>query len=288
VSVASRVSRNPSQPVIARPRRLRRGRPPTPATVREIYRRLARRHGPLDPPVVRDLIEELILTILSQNTSDVNRDRAFAAMRARYPGWEDLADADPSDLAEAIKPGGLSNIKAPRILAVLREIRAREDGELDLSWMRTAPNERIRDYLTSLPGVGPKTAACVLAFSLGRPALPVDTHVFRVARRLGFFDERVGAARAHEVMDELVPARIRVRMHVGMIRHGRTVCRAGRPSCEICPLQDLCPTAPSVLTLRVDDLDPPSPGRVDGRGRRGSFRHEPLGPHPTEGAALDQ
>jgi endonuclease-3 len=215
--------------------------------VLEIYRRLDARHGPLEPPRRRDPIEELILTVLSQNTSDVNRDRAFAAMRATYPTWEALAEADPSDLAAAIKPGGLSNIKAPRILAILNEIRERQGGSLDLSWMTQASSGAVEEYLISLPGVGPKTAACVLAFSLGRPALPVDTHVFRVARRLGFLDERTDAARAHRVMEDLIPEELRVRMHVGLIRHGRTICRAGRPACEVCPLQDLCPTAPQFL-----------------------------------------
>jgi endonuclease III len=233
-----------------RPRRPRRGSRPSPATVGEIYRRLDERHGPLQPPRRLDPIEELILTVLSQNTSDVNRDRAFAAMRTSYPTWELLAQASPSDLAAVIKPGGLSNIKAPRILAILREIRARQDGSLDLGWMRDASSERVEQYLTSLPGVGPKTAACVLAFSLDRPALPVDTHVFRVARRLGFLDERTDAGRAHRVMEDLVPEELRIRMHVGLIRHGRTICRAGRPACEICPLQDLCPTAPTVLGRR--------------------------------------
>jgi endonuclease-3 len=231
-----------------RPRRPRPGRPPSPATVLEIYRRLDERHGPLRPPRRLDPLEELILTVLSQNTSDVNRDRAFAAMRAAYPTWEALAEADPAELAAAIRPGGLSNIKAPRILAILGEIRRREGGPSDLGWMAKASDEEVNDYLRSLPGVGPKTVACVLAFSLGRPALPVDTHVFRVARRLGFFDERTNAARAHVAMESLVPAGIRVRMHVGLIRHGRTICKAGRPACEVCPLQDLCPTAPHVLS----------------------------------------
>jgi endonuclease III len=230
-----------------RPRRPRPGRHPSPATVRELYRRLEKRHGPLEPPRRRHPIEELILTVLSQNTSDVNRDRAFGAMRARYSTWERLAGADPLELAAAIKPGGLSNIKAPRILAILQEIAHRESGSLDLSWMNDASSDSVRDYLTSLPGVGPKTAACVLAFALQRPALPVDTHVFRVARRLGFFDERTDAARAHRVMEELVPEQLQIRMHVGLIRHGRTICRAGRPACEVCPLQGLCPTAPLVL-----------------------------------------
>jgi endonuclease III len=221
---------------------------PSPAAIREIVKRLEKRFGPLEPPRRWDPLEELVLTVLSQNTSDVNSDRAFAAMRARYPSWEELAEARPEDLADAIKPGGLANIKAPRILSILHEIREREGGSLDLSWMREAPDRPVRDYLLSLPGVGPKTAACVLAFSLGRPALPVDTHVHRVSRRLGLIDDRTDAAAAHEVLERLVPARLRVKMHVGLIRLGRTICRAGRPSCEICPLQDLCPTAPSVLS----------------------------------------
>jgi endonuclease-3 len=234
-----------------RPLRPRAGRPPSQSTVREIHRRLKRRFGPLEPPPRLDPLEELILTVLSQNTSDVNRDRAYEAMRRRYRTWNDLAMADESQLADAIRLGGLANTKAPRILAILREIREREGGSLDLSWMRGASASRVRAYLTALPGVGPKTAACVLAFSLGRPALPVDTHVFRVARRLGFLDDRTDAARAHAVMEELVPARLRIRMHVGMIRLGRAICRAGRPACEICPLQDLCPTAPAILGGRI-------------------------------------
>jgi endonuclease III len=229
------------------PRRPRAGRAPSLATIREIYRRLARHFGPLDPRRRLDPLEELTLTVLSQNTSDVNSDRAYAAMRARFPTWEALAEADLTELAKTIRLGGLANIKAPRLVAILREIREREGGALDLSWMRRASSDRVREYLESLPGVGPKTAACVLAFSLGRPALPVDTHVHRVARRLGFLDERTDAAKAHRVMEELVPARLRIRMHVGMIRLGRTICRAGRPACQVCPLQDLCPTAPSIL-----------------------------------------
>jgi endonuclease-3 len=220
--------------------------------VLEILRRLRARFGPLDPPARLDPLEELILTVLSQNTSDVNRDRAYAALRERFPTWEALGRADEREVAAAIRPGGLSNIKAPRILAILAEISEREGGSLDLSWMRRASSKRVRAYLTSLPGVGPKTAACVLAFSLGRPALPVDTHVHRVARRLGFIGPEVDAAKAHVVMEEAVPPRLRVRMHVGLIRLGREICRPGRPACEVCPLKDLCPTAPAVLSERSE------------------------------------
>jgi len=212
-----------------------------------MHRLLVQRFGPLDPPRRLDPVEELVLTVLSQNTSDVNSGRAFERLRRRWPTWEALAAAAPSRLAEVIRSGGLSNVKAPRILAILREIAARQDGRIDLDWMRAASTPRVRDYLLSLPGVGPKTAACVLAFSLGRPALPVDTHVFRVARRLGFLGDRVAAARAHDVLEGLGPARLRVGMHVGLIRLGREICKPGRPRCEACPLATLCPTAPSIL-----------------------------------------
>jgi endonuclease III len=225
--------------------------PPSPATVRAIHRLLAKRFGPLDPPRTWDPVEELVLTVLSQNTSDLNSGRAFDELRRRHPTWEALAAATPSKVADAIRSGGLANVKAPRILAILREIAARQDGRIDLEWMRTAPTQEVRDYLLSLPGVGPKTAACVLAFSLDRPALPVDTHVFRVARRLGLIPERVNAAKAHDVMEEIVPAKLRVGMHVGLIRLGREICKPGRPRCEDCPLNELCPTAPSVLGARA-------------------------------------
>ena len=219
---------------------------PDPARVRGIHRRLARRFGPLDPPRRLDPLEELVLTVLSQNTSDVNRDRAYASLRERFPTWDALAAARPEEIADAIRPGGLANTKAPRILAILRAIQDRE-GSLDLKWMHQASDADVRDYLTSLPGVGPKTAACVLAFSLERPALPVDTHVYRAARRLGLIAPTVGAGAAHEVMERVVPPKLRVPMHVGLIRLGREVCKAGRPRCEACPLQDLCPTAPLVI-----------------------------------------
>jgi endonuclease III len=224
--------------------------PPDPKLVREVHRRLARRLGPLDPPLRRDPIEELVLTVLSQNTSDVNRDRAFAALRERFPTWDALAAARVEDVADAIRPGGLSRIKAPRILAILGEIRDR-DGSLDLAWMRDARDDEITTYLTTLPGVGPKTAACVLAFSLERLVIPVDTHVHRVAGRLGWIPPGTGADRAHAILAEVVPPRLRVSMHVGLIRLGREICKPARPKCEDCPLNDLCPTAPQYLGSAV-------------------------------------
>lgn len=220
--------------------------PPDRRRIRAIHRRLARRFGPLEAPRRTDPLEELVLTILSQNTSDANSFRAYEALRRRFATWEALADARAAEVADAIRSGGLANVKAPRILAILEEIRRRE-GRLDLSWMTGAPDEDVRAYLTSLPGVGPKTAAVVLAFSLGRPALPVDTHVHRVARRLGLIGPRTSAAAAHGLLEDLVPSELRIELHVGLIRLGRELCKAGRPRCERCPLAGLCPTAPEVL-----------------------------------------
>jgi endonuclease-3 len=211
-------------------------------TVREAHRRLAKRFGPLDPPRRLDPLEELILTVLSQNTSDVNRDRAYASLTERFPTWQRVLDADPLDVADAIRPGGLANTKAPRIQAILRAIEEHE-GALDLSLLDRMSDDEVRAYLEALPGVGPKTAACVLAFSLERPALPVDTHVYRVAQRLGWLPPKTTAGAAHGVLERLVPPKLRVTMHVGLIRLGRQICKPGRPRCEECPLQDLCPSA---------------------------------------------
>jgi endonuclease III len=230
-----------------------------------VNRRLARRFGPLEPPRRWDPIEELVLTVLSQNTSDANSGRAFAALRQRFPTWEALARARPKQIADAIRSGGLANVKAPRILAILREIEERQ-GRLDLGWMRRSSDEEVERFLLSLPGVGPKTAACVLAFSLGRPALPVDTHVHRVATRLGWLPPRTTAAAAHSILAGAVPPRLREAMHVGLIQLGREICRPGRPLCPTCPLNDLCPTAPAYM----QESRRPRTGERATRPRRGA------------------
>jgi endonuclease-3 len=214
--------------------------------VRAIHRRLERHFGELLPPRRSDPLEELVLTVLSQHTSDVNAERAYASLRAAFPTWEEVVRARPGAVADAIRSGGLANTKAPRIQAILREVRDRE-GRFDLGSLRRMSDAAATDYLSTLPGVGPKTAAVVLAFSLGRDAMPVDTHVHRVTTRLGWIPARTSEAKAHGVLAELVPAEIRVPVHVGLIRLGREVCKAGRPRCEVCPVFELCPTGPIVL-----------------------------------------
>jgi endonuclease-3 len=218
----------------------------TPRRVRAIARRLELRFGELVPPRATDPLEELILTVLSQHTSDVNADRAFTSLRAAFPTWEQVVDAPEAALADAIRSGGLANTKAPRIQAILHEVRDRE-GALDLSRLREMSDSDARAYLTSLPGIGPKTAAVVLSFALGRDAIPVDTHVHRVAQRLGLVPAKVSAERADALLHDLVPNGLRTRLHVGLIRLGREICKAPTPRCALCPLKDLCPTAPRYL-----------------------------------------
>jgi endonuclease III len=223
--------------------------PPAPSAadrrrVRTILGRLRKRFGELAPPRVSDPLDELILTVLSQHTSDLNAERAFAHLRTAFAGgWAQIAAAPTRDIADAIRSGGLADSKAPRIQGVLAEVHERE-GAYDLARLRTMTDAEVRDYLMSLPGIGPKTAAVVLSFALGRDALPVDTHVHRVSKRLGLIPAKASAERADRILHDLVPEGSRTPLHVAFIRLGREICRAPTPRCSQCPLADLCPTAP--------------------------------------------
>jgi endonuclease-3 len=187
----------------------------------------------------RDPLSELVRTILSQNTSDVNSTRAFARLQERFPSWEQVREADLEAIEEAIRPGGLARIKAPRIKAALEAVKE-ERGELDLEFLRGLEVSEAKAWLESLVGVGPKTAACVLLFSLDRPVLPVDTHVLRVSRRVGLIELRTSMEKAHQVLGEMVPDGAVYDFHVNMVSHGRRVCYSREPRCEICVLAPHC------------------------------------------------
>jgi|CXWL01.1.fsa_nt_gi endonuclease-3 len=241
--------------------------PPTkPTTIAEIIARLDAAYGIPEWRPHHDPTSELILTILSQNTSDGNSGRAFVRLLERFPSWDAVADAPLPDLIAAIQPGGLAPTKAPRIQAALRDIKQRTGG-FDLTFLTEMPFNEARDWLGSLHGVGPKTVACVLMFALGLPAMPVDTHVFRVATRLGLIPERVpgrgqtakskGQAaaptaamtpeKAHAMLEAMVPPAEYYAFHIGLIKHGRRTCTAQSPACPDCVLLDMCPSAASFL-----------------------------------------
>ena len=210
------------------------------ARLRQISRRLRRAYG--EPPAPRRLppLDELVLTILSQNTNDTNRDRAYAELRRTLASWDEVADAPLPVIERAIRSGGLAPTKAPRIRAVLRALRDRGIA-LDHRALRRIRHDRLFDLLVGLPGVGPKTAACVLLFSLDRPYFPVDTHVHRVAIRLGLVAPAASPAQTQERLQAALAAKEMYEAHMNLIRHGRHVCVALRPICSQCVLNDLCP-----------------------------------------------
>jgi endonuclease-3 len=206
---------------------------------RSVHLRLVRAYG---SPVWRTplpAVDELVSTILSQNTNDTNRDRAFHALRVRFPTWEAVRDASPRAVIAAIRPAGLANQKGPRIQKALRTITA-ERGGLDLEFLRRVPAAEARAWLERLEGVGPKTASIVMQFSLGHPAFPVDTHIYRVSGRLGLRPERISVEQAHVLLASLFRPDEYGAAHLNLIRHGREVCRARQPACPDCILRQLC------------------------------------------------
>jgi endonuclease-3 len=197
--------------------------------LREMYGR-PRNHPHHEP------VEELVRTVLSQNTNDRNRDVAYGRLRERFPSWEAVRDAPTAEVIETIRPGGLAQQKGPRIQRILRQI----GDPIDIDWLAGAPREEAIPYLTSLPGVGRKTAACVQIFSFGLPEVPVDTHVYRVGGRLGLFPANASLERAHDEMLAITDPGDAYELHMNLIRHGREVCRP-KPLCEQCELRRMCP-----------------------------------------------
>jgi len=194
------------------------------------------------PRVRKDPLDELVLTVLSQNTNDLNRDRAYAELRARFPRWEDVLCAPVKRIEAAIRVGGLAGQKSARIKAMLGLIKERE-GKLELGRICGMPEEDALHYLYSMKGVGEKTAACVLLFSCGKPVFPVDTHILRVSKRLWLVPEKAGAKEAHKIMGEMVPKKAVYRFHLNVIEHGRRTCHPRKPECSACCLNEKCPSA---------------------------------------------
>ncbi len=212
-----------------------------PAGPQEVLARLAPLYGRLDWKRRRDPVSELVVTILSQHTSDVNAERAFAQLLDAFGSLEEVARAEVEVIARCIRSGGLAQQKAPRIKAALNRVME-ERGSLDMDFLRELPLAEAKAWLKAFPGVGPKTAAVVLCFSLGMPAMPVDTHVHRVTKRLGLIGDRVTADQAHDLLESKVAPEDVYRFHVYLITHGRRVCRSQRPLCDSCVLADICPT----------------------------------------------
>ena len=205
----------------------------------EVHRRLKQIFGDPSWRTSLPILDELVSTILSQNTNDINRDRAFSRLKQRFDTWEKVRDAEQEQVIEAIRPAGLANQKGPRIQNILREITA-ERGTLDLEFLRKMPDSTALAWLEKFKGVGPKTASIVLLFSLDKPAFPVDTHIFRVTGRLGLRPENMNAERAHTYLAEIFPPHTYKAVHLNIIRLGREVCHPRQPECEICVLQSLC------------------------------------------------
>ncbi len=221
---------NPTRP----PQRLSRWTPP------ELIAILDEQYGRAPQQPSGAPVTELVLTLLSQHTSDHNSGRAMHRLLERFPTWEDVIAAPTAEVEDAIRPGGLAPTKAPRLQALLAEVKERAP-DFDLCELEQMPLDEAKRWLRSLPGVGPKTAACVLLFALARPALPVDTHVERVARRLGLMPRKTSAEKAHDLLEaKLAPDEVYA-FHIDLIQHGRRTCHARGPRCDECPLLERCP-----------------------------------------------
>ncbi len=205
----------------------------------QVHRRLLNAYGeptwrnPMPP------VDELVSTILSQNTNDINRDRAFDSLVERFPTWEEVRDAPEDEVIDAIRIAGIANQKGPRIQGALRAI-TEERGRIELDFLREMPPDDVHDWLVRLKGVGPKTAAIVMQFSLDMPAFPVDTHIHRISGRIGLRPEKASREKTHQILANLFPPETYYAAHLNIIQHGREVCKAPKPLCAECNLRDLC------------------------------------------------
>jgi len=210
--------------------------------VRTLNARLEKIYGTFKPFEKLDGVTELILTVLSQNTNDINRDRAFTNLKEKFPTWDDVLSAPAKKIENAIRVGGLAHNKSIAIMKILSEIKTRY-GKYTLDTIASLPIDEALTELTKFPGVGIKTAACVLVFSYGKPVIPVDTHVHRLSTRLGLVTQKATAEQTFDVLMKIIPEKLRYPFHIYLIRHGRMCCKSQRPDCPNCPLNDLCPSA---------------------------------------------
>ncbi len=209
--------------------------------IKQILALLEKQYGKIKLVPHHEPLAELIQTILSQNTSDVNSRPAFRALKAAFNNWENVMNADLQSIASTIRRAGLGDIKAKRIQQALTEIKIRR-GHLNLDFLADMSVPEARQWLKELPGVGNKTANCVLLFALGKPALPVDTHIFRLAKRLNLIPDKASLEEAHQRLEDMVEAEDIYEFHVLMIEHGRQTCHARRPKCSQCTLKNICPS----------------------------------------------
>ena len=231
--------------------------------IEEIAAALIETYGSPEPEKGdKEPLDGLVLTILSQNTSDRNRDAAFGRLKAAYPSWRDVLNAGTESLEETIRVGGLANVKAKKIVKLLEQLASEGNG-LTLKGLRELTNEEVERYLLSIDGVGKKTAKCVLLFDLDRTAFPVDTHIFRIAKRLGWIPEKCSADRAHDLLGDIIPPELMYGLHINLIRHGRALCRPRNPGCDKCPLSDRCAYGRDFLASKAGNSKKENRARAD-------------------------
>jgi endonuclease III len=211
----------------------------TQSTIQYVLQNLKTVYGLPELEKNLDPLDVLIETILSQSTTNVNSRRAFASLKKRFPDWDDARRARPSSIEAMIRSGGLARQKSVIIKRILTDIKGQR-GSLDLSFLHTAPLEEARAFLAGFKGVGPKTVACVLLFACNRPVFPIDTHIFRIARRLRLIPEKGSDQEAHRMMERVIPQERFYEAHINLIRHGRKICRPQNPACEDCCLVEYC------------------------------------------------
>ncbi len=270
----------PAQTATTKTRRSGRRRQPAAAvTISDAIRLLTEQHGPFANQPRLEPAHELVFTILSQHTSDRNSERAFRSLMQRFGSLESVAEAAIADIEAAIAGGGLAKVKAPRIKTVLNRIQELNGGSLDLSFLGEMPMDEARVWLRQLPGIGPKSAGIILSFSLGMPAMAVDTHIYRVSQRLGFIGPKVNADKAHEILEAAMPPDDVYPFHAALITHGRQVCKAQRPLCGACVVNYGCPSRDEkamqqAVANAAADNDRPD-GQAPGRRRRPSATATP-------------